>query len=173
VRRPALISLLAALAVALFAAGCGSSGDADDEDQQAAPIAAGAVIQQFRTVPGMPALRTAATGDPSWEQLGLGLDVSPAAQKKYGTFTIYVVDPEDKEAVTSLLADKDTATPLQAGTDGIYWDYDELAKSYVAQKRYGSNVVLAWWNEKGAKGTDARWQRLDQLMQGVATGQSR
>ncbi len=170
-RRPALISLLAALAVALAAAGCASSGG-DDEDQPA-PIAAGEVIQEFGTVPGMPALQTTAMPDPSWEQLSLGLDISPATQKKYGTFTIYVVDQEDMQAVTSLLADKDTAKPLEAGADGIYWDYDELAKSYVAQKRYGPNVVLAWWNEKGQKGTDARWQRLDKLMQGVVSEQSR
>jgi hypothetical protein len=170
-RRPALISLLAALVLALAAVGCGSSDDDDnDNDQQAAPIGAQAVVQQFRTVPGMPPLRTAAAPDPSWEQLGLGLDISPAVQKKYGTFTIYVVDPEDKQAVTSLLADKDTAKPLEQGAGGIYWDYDELAKSYVAQKRYGPNVVLAWWNEKREQGTDVRWQRLDAVMQDLANG---
>jgi nitrous oxide reductase accessory protein NosL len=168
VRRPALIRLLAALALALAAAGCGSSGDGDDEEQ-ASPIAAQAVVQEFSEVPGMPALESA-VADPSWEQLGPGLDVSPATQKKYGTFTIYVVDPEDPQAVRSLLADKDTAKPLQADADGIYWDYDELAKSYVAQKRYGSNVVLAWWNESREQGTDERWQRLDAVMQDIASG---
>ena len=108
--------------------------------------------------------------DPSWEQLSLGLDLPAADQKKYGTFTIYVVDPEDPQAVRSLLADKDTAKPLTADADGIYWDFDELARSYVAQKRYGPNVVLAWWNEQREKGTDARWDRLDAIMQDVATG---
>ena len=163
-RRPALICLLAALAVA----GCGSSGSS--EDQQAAPIGSQEVIQQFEEAPGIPPLETAAGSDPSWEQLSLGLDLSPAAQKRYGTFTIYVVDPEDPKAVRSLLADKDTAKPLQADADGIYWDFDELANSYVAQKRYGSNVVLAWWNESSDKGTDARWERLDQIMEGLTTG---
>jgi hypothetical protein len=162
-RRPALILLLAALA----AAGCGSSGNGDDQEQEAAPIAAQAVVQEFEEVPGMPPLQTSAP-DPSWEQLGLGLDLPAADQKKYGTFTIYVVDPEDSEAVKSLLADKDTAEPLQADENGIYWDYDELAKSYVAQKRYGPNVVLAWWNEKRQQGTDARWQRLDRILRGLA-----
>ena len=70
----------------------------------------------------------------------------------------------------SLLADKDTAKPLQADADGIYWDYDELAKSYVAQKRYGANVVLAWWNESRKQGTDERWERLDGILQGLASG---
>ena len=53
---------------------------------------------------------------------------------------------------------------------GIYWDYDELAKSYVAQKRYGPNAVLVWWNEQREQGTDERWERLDQLLQSVAAG---
>ena len=166
-RRPALISLLA-LAVALAAAACGSSADTDNE-QDASPIAASAVVQEFDRVPGMPELETTAATDPSWEQLGLGLDISPADQEKYGTFTIYVVDPEDDEAVASLLADKDTAEPLERGADGIYWDYDELAKSYVAQKRYGANVVLAWWNEKRDPVTDERWDRLDAILQDAAT----
>ena len=161
-RRPALI-FLAALAVA----GCGSSGNADDQEQETAPIPAQAVVQEFSEVPGMPELVTAVP-DPSWEQLGPGLDIPPAAQERYGTFTIYVVDPEDPEAVRSLLADKDTAEPLQPDADGIYWDYDELAKSYVAHKRYGSNVVLAWWNERREQATDKRWDRLDAVMQDIA-----
>jgi hypothetical protein len=166
-RRSALICLLAALAVA---AGCGSSGGGDDEEQQTSPIAAQTVVQEFDQVPGMPELQTTASTDPSWEQLGLGLDISPAAQRKYGTFTIYVVDPEDDEAVDSLLADKDTAKPLEPGADGIYWDFDELANSYVAQKQYGPNVVLAWWNEKAQPRTDARWQRLDRILQDLVNG---
>jgi hypothetical protein len=164
-RRPALVLLLAALL-----AGCGSSGEGDDEELEAAPIAAQAVVQEFRAVQGMPPLRSAAGADPSWEQLGLGLDISPAVQDRYGTFTIYVVDPEDSEAVRSLLADKDTGEALQADAEGIYWDFDELARSYVAQKRYGENVVLAWWNERRAQGTDERWERLDTILQGVANG---
>ena len=166
-RRPVLVLLLGA---ALLAAGCGSSESGEDEDQQAAPIGSQEVIQQFEEVPGMPPLETAAGSDPSWEQLSLGLDLSPAAQERFGTFTIYVVDPEDPVAVRSLLADKDTAKPLERGADGIYWDFDELAKSYVAQKRYGANVVLAWWNEKRQPGTDERWERLDEQLQELVSG---
>jgi hypothetical protein len=166
-RRPALISLLAA--VALAAAGCGSSGNADDDELEAAPIAAQAVVQEFDEVPGMPPLQSSAP-DPSWEQLSLGLDLPAADQRRYGTFTIYVVDPEDPEAVRSLLADKETAEPVQPDARGIYWDYDELAASYVAQKRYGSNVVLAWWNESRERATDERWQRLDRILQNAVSG---
>ena len=160
-RRPAVILLLVA-----FLAACGTGGD--DDDQEAAPIGAQAVIQEFEQVPGMPPLQPAAGSDPSWEQLGLGLDLPPADQRRFGTFTIYVVDPEDAEAVRSLLADKDTGEQLQPDADGIYWDYDELARSYVAQKRYGENVVLAWWNESRKQGTDERWERLDEVLQGLA-----
>jgi len=166
-RRPVLVLLLLP---AFLAAGCGSSGSSDDEEQEAAPIAAQTFVQRFDEASGMPPLERAAGSDPAWEQLGLGLDLSPAEQERYGTFTIYVVDPGNLEAVSSLLADKDTGEPLEQSAEGIYWDYDELAKSYVAQKRYGPNVVLAWWNERREQGTDERWERLDELLQDVVAG---
>ena len=66
---------------------------------------------------------------------------------------------------------------ISCQTWGIEWaseafpaELDELAKSYVAQKRYGSNVVLAWWNEQRDKGTDERWDRLDAVMHEIANG---
>lgn len=169
-RLPALITLLVAL-VAALAAGCGG-GSADDDSDGTAPISSRQVLREFREA-GLPRLEIAPVPDPSWEQLGLGLDVSPATQQRYGTFAIYVVDPGDEEAVASLLADKDTAEPIQPDADGIHWDYDEPAKSYVAQKRYGENVVLAWWNERQQKGIDAAWVRLDELLSEIAASQSR
>jgi hypothetical protein len=72
--------------------------------------------------------------------------------------------------VDSLLSDKDTAQPLEESADGIHWDFDEAAKSYVANKQYGPNVVLVWWNEKAEPGTDPRWDRLDALMQKLLAG---
>jgi len=164
VRRTGLISLLLALAVALAVAGCGASAETDDEEQQAAPIAASAVVEQFRSAPGKPVLRSAATPDAAWEQLGLGLNPSPELQRRYGTFTIYVVKPERTQAVTSLLSDKDTAKPLERAAGGIHWDFDEAARSYVAYKLYGENVVLAWWNEKREPVTDSRFDRLDDML---------
>jgi hypothetical protein len=159
-RRCTLISLLFALALALVVAGCGAGSGTDDNDQ-AAPIGAGTVIAQFRKAPGQPALRRVAAPDASWEQLGLGLDPTPAQQKRFGTFTIYVVEPGRSQAVTSLLSDKDTSKPLEETAGGIYWDFDETARSYVAYKLYGPNVVLAWWNGKRDAVTDARFDRLD------------
>lgn len=185
-RRIALLLLVVALA--LVAAGCGASAEGDEDavdtdttatetddaetteeetELDAAPIAASQVVQQFlRSEEGAQLERTA-TPDSAWEQLGVGLNATPKEQRTFGTFTIYVVEPENDEAVTSLLSDKDTAQPLAQGSDGIYWDYDELAKSHVAYKRYGSNVVLAWWNEQAEQGTDERWERLDALMEGL------
>ena len=159
-RRSALICLLLASALALVLQGCGA-GSGTDENDQAAPIGAGTVIAQFRKAPGQPALRRVAAPDASWEQLGLGLDPTPAQQKRFGTFTIYVVEPGRSQAVTSLLSDKDTSKPLEETAGGIYWDFDETARSYVAYKLYGPNVVLAWWNGKRDPVTDARFDRLD------------
>jgi hypothetical protein len=169
VRRTPLIALLLALVAALVAAGCGSSAEGVDdttatEEQEAAPIGSSQLVAQFKRASGGTQLRGTATPDTAWEQLGLGLNATPAQQKEYGTFSIYVVEPENDEAVTSLLSDKDTAKPLARAGDGIYWDFDELAGSYVAYKRYGPNVVLAWWNEQPEPVTDERFERLDALM---------
>jgi hypothetical protein len=167
-----LIALLLVL-LALVAAGCGSSAEGVDEtttDQEAAPIGASQLVAQFKRASGGTQLRGTATPDAAWEQLGLGLNATPAQQREYGTFSIYVVEPENDEAVTSLLSDKDTAKPLARTDDGIYWDFDELAGSYVAYKRYGPNVVLAWWNEQPEPATDERFQRLDALMQELSEG---
>jgi hypothetical protein len=173
VSRTPLIALLLAL-LALAASGCGAAAEGVDEtttdEQEAAPIGATQLIAQFKRASGGTQLRGTATPDVAWEQLGLGLNATPAQQKQYGTFSIYVVEPDREEAVTSLLSDKDTARPLPQGENGIYWDFDQLAGSYVAYKRYGSNVVLAWWNERAEQGTDARFERLDALMQELSEG---
>lgn len=172
-RRIALIPLLL---LALAAAGCGANAESDDAvdtettEQEAAPIAASQVVQQFLESAEGAQLQETEVQDAAWEQLGLGLNPTPAQQRQYGIFTIYVVKPERTEAVDSLLSDKDTAQPLEESADGIHWDFDEAAKSYVANKQYGPNVVLAWWNEKPEPGTDPRWDRLDALMQKLTTG---
>ena len=172
-RRIALIPLLL---LALVAAGCGAEAQSDDgvdtetTQQEAAPIAAQQVVQQFLKAAEGTQLQETKVQDAAWEQLGLGLNPTPAQQRQYGIFTIYVVDPERTQAVESLLSDKDTAQPLEEAADGIHWDFDEAAKSYVANKQYGPNVVLTWWNEKPEPGTDPRWDRLDALMQKLTTG---
>lgn len=173
-RRTLLIALLVALAAGLVVAGCGAAAETDDgtetDEQRAAPIAASQVVAQFKRASGGTQLRGTPTPDAAWEQLGLGLNATPEQLQEYGTFTIYVVEPDHDEAVASLLSDKDTAKPLARGDRGIYWDFDELADSYVAHKRYGANVVLAWWNERAEPVTDDRFERLDALMQELSAG---
>ena len=172
--RPTRIALLVALLAALVAAGCGASGEGVDETtptgEEAAPIGASQLVARFRQASGGTQLRGTATPDAAWEQLGLGLDPTPRQQGRYGTFTVYVVEADHDEAVDSLLSDKETAKPLAEDANGIYWDFDELANSYVAHKRYGPNVVLAWWNERPEPGTDARFERLDALLQEATAG---
>jgi hypothetical protein len=173
--RPTRIALLVLFLVALLAAGCGSSAEGVDDttstgEREAAPIGAQQLVAEFRQASGGTRLRGTATPDVAWEQLGLGQDPTPRQLRQYGTFTVYVVEARNDEAVTSLLSDKDTAKPLTADADGIYWDFDELSDSYVAHKRYGPNIVLAWWNESPEPGTDERFQRLDSLMEEATAG---
>jgi hypothetical protein len=158
-----------ALALALAAGGCGATGSDVDRQQEQA-ITASQVVQEFGQAPGQPKLRRTAEPDAAWEQLGLGLNVSEELRRRYGVFNVYVVKPTRTEAVQSLLKDKETRKTLEQDAQGIFWEFDELARSYVAYKRYGPNVVLAWWNEEKEPAIDARWARLDALMSGLETG---
>jgi hypothetical protein len=157
-----------ALALALGAGGCGTSGS-DQDGQQTQAITSGQVVQEFRQAPGEPRLRKTAEPDAAWEQLGLGLNISEELRRRYGVFNVYVVKPGRTEALQSLLKDKETRKELDRDANGMFWDFDDLAGSFVAYKRYGPNVVLAWWNEKKEPGIDARWARLDALMSGLET----
>ncbi|MGH3091282.1 MAG: hypothetical protein ACRDOG_02980, partial [Gaiellaceae bacterium] len=74
------------------------------------------------------------------------------------------------EALNSLLTNKETKEPLEADSSGVYWELDTLAGSYVGYKRYGANVVVAWWSETKEPVADARFTRLDGLMNGLETG---
>jgi hypothetical protein len=149
------------------AAGCGGR---DEPQPQASAIPAAQVVKHFRQAPGRPRLRRTAVPDVAWEQLGFGLNPPPEVQRRYGTFTIYVVKPGRSKAVSSLLRHKETKKPLQADGRGIYWEYDTLARSWVAHTRYGANVVLAWWSETRERQTDARWERLHEMMSALTRG---
>lgn len=167
------IALLLALTIlAPLAAACGSAPSAEENGERAEPptLTAEQVIREFRQVPGQPRLRRAAGTDAAWEQLSFGLDVAPELQRRYGTFNVYVVRPGRDAAVDSLLTNKETKQALRRSADGIYWERDTLANSYVAYKRYGANVVLAWWSESDEPVTDGRWERLDQLMSRLVAG---
>jgi hypothetical protein len=168
VKRIALLVPLVLLA--LLAAGCGAAAsDSDDENrQEPQTISAGQVIPRFERAPGQPKLKQAPGADAAWEQLSFGFDVPPALQRRYGTFSVYVVEPGNNEAVESLLRDKEDGKLLERGPGGIYWEHDDLADTYVAYKRFGANAVLVWWSEKPRPETDARWQRLDGMLTSLA-----
>jgi hypothetical protein len=163
------IALLLALALAvLLAGGCGSAQtDEDQEQPERASFTAAQVIREFKQAPGTPALRSAAGTDVAWQQLSFGLNVSRELQQRYGTFNVYVVKRGHDDAVTSLLRNKETKEPLERGADGVFWELDTLSNSYVAYKRYGANVVLAWWSEGTEPVTDERFARLDELLTGL------
>jgi hypothetical protein len=163
-RSACLASTLAALAVA---AGCGTTAE---PDEQATRYTAADVTQQFKSEPGTPRLRKAAGADTAWEQLGLGLNVSDRLLRRYGVFSIYVVEPGNEEAVDSLLTDKATGTPLEPDDRGVFWERDSQSKDWVAYSKYGDNVVLAWFGGTSQPEVDARWERLDRLMSGLALG---
>jgi hypothetical protein len=162
VRRIALLSLVVAATAAI--AGCGTSqSDVVNPPQL---ISAGQVMQKFKQAPGQPKLRQAPPDD-AWEQLSLGLDVPDELRARYGVFNVYVVKASRPNAVSSLLRDKATRKALKADDFGVYWEYDDLSSSYVAYKRYGANVVLAWWSEKKTPSTDERFDRLDSILSGL------
>jgi hypothetical protein len=126
-------------------------------------------MQRFREATGKRILRRAAP-DPAWEQLGLGLDPSPELVREYGIFVVYVVKPGRGEAVGSLLRDKSTGERLDPDARGIYWEQDTLSDTWVANKRYGRNILLAWFSDSTEPATDARFERLDRILSGLNTG---
>ncbi|MGH3006856.1 MAG: hypothetical protein ACRDOS_13360 [Gaiellaceae bacterium] len=167
------IALLLALTTTIpLAAACGAAESTDDDQVTPGPpsFTAQQVIREFRQTPGQPRLLRATGADVAWEQLSFGLDVRPRLQRRYGTFNVYVVEPGNEEAVGSLLTNKETKKPLERDANGIYWELDTLARSYVAYKRYGANVVVAWWSETREPVADGRFARLDGLLTGLETG---
>jgi len=161
--RTRLLALLALVLVAAAAAGCGTS---DDGGQTRTAFSGAQVADEFQRETGR-GLEAAAEQDPSWEQLSYGLDPSPAVVRRYGIFSVYVVEPGNEQAVESLLAHKATGAPLEADGNGVYWERDSLSKTWIAYKRYGENVVLAWFSERKEPATDARFARLDRILSGL------
>jgi hypothetical protein len=160
-----LLALVLATAAVAVGAACGS--EASDEPSFAS---VGQVQQRFREATGRPVLRKAPVPDVAWEQLGLGLDPNPALVERYGTFVVYVVKEGRGNAVRSLLRDKGTQRELRPDGRGIYWELDTHSNTWVANKRYAGNVVLAWFSDSAERRTDARFARLDRILSGLGTG---
>ncbi len=162
--------LAVAFALVAAGAGCGAAESAPEPEPEpdARVLSSQQVSEEFADEAGRPLEGT--VPDPSWEQLGFGLDAPPRVLREFGTFSIYVVDDEDPEALDSLLRDKATGGPLAADESGIYWERDSLSNTWIAHSRYGENVVLAWFSESPEPKTDERWERLDNILTGLAGG---
>jgi hypothetical protein len=164
VKRVAVVGLVfAILASAWLGAGCGGGSS----KPEATVVAPGQVMQRFKQQTGKP-LRRAAVPDEAWEQLGIGLDPSQADVERYGIFSIYVAKTGHLAALSSLLRDKATRKPLDRDSQGVYWELDSNSGTWVAYKRYAGNVVLAWFSGSKTRGVDARWERLDRVLTGLA-----
>lgn len=153
----------AALACALAAGGCGANGQ-DGPERQA--FTGSQVAREFQQTTGR-ALTEAAGQDPAWDQLGYGLDPEPALLRRYGIFNVYVVEAGNDEALASLLSDKATREPLEPDANGLLWELDSQSGTWIAYKRYGENVVLAWFSEAKTRRTDGRFARLDRILSGL------
>ena len=158
VRRGIALALVAAVAVA----GCGTTSTERKDEQQA--VTADELIADFGAEPGKPKLKPAPAPDRKFEQLGIGLDPPPELLRRYGVFSIYVVRPGEDQAKQALLTDKTTGAPLERDERGIYWEYDDQSRTWIANSVYGENVVLVWFSEKRKRVTDARWERLDRFL---------
>lgn len=154
---------LACLLVLLLLPACGAIDEPPERD--AVPPAA--VAQEFRNEAGR-ALEDAAVPDAAWRQLSYGLDPPRELLRRYGIFSVYVVEGGNEEAVESLLRDKSTGRPLEPDDRGIRWERDSQSGTWVAYRRYGENVVLAWFSGRRTPTVDARWERLDRILSDVA-----
>ncbi len=161
-----LVFALAA-AAALVAAGCGSTPQAEEETRA---VTTDDLITDFGAQPGSLTLKRSGGTGGKYEQLGIGLDPPPEALRRYGIFSIYVVEPGADDARAALLTDKTTGEPLEPDERGIYWERDTLSGTWVANKRYGANVVLAWFSDRSQAATDARFERLDRILAGLERG---
>jgi hypothetical protein len=160
--RRAVLAALALTCLTLVAAtGCGGTSS-----PQANVIAPGQVVQRFKTATGKE-LRHAAVPDEAWDQLGLGLNESKSEVERYGIFSVYVAKPGHLAAVGSLLRDKATKKPLARDARGVYWELDSNSGTWIAYKRYRTNVVLVWFSGSRTQSVDERWRRLDRVFAGL------
>jgi len=156
-RRLALAVLVLAFVAAL--AGC---GEAEEES-----LTTDEVTAHFQEEAGARLFRKQGPGDdPAWDQLGLAEDAPPRLIERYGIFSIYVVEPGEKEAMGSLFRDKATGKPLPHRR-GIFWELDTHSNTWTAHTRY-QNLVLVWFTESEQPTVDARWQRLHRILRDLS-----
>lgn len=142
------------------AAGCGEASEASYSTEE--------VTAHFEREAGAQLFRKQGPGgDPAWEQLGFAEDAPPALIERFGVFSIYVVEPGEKQAMVSLFRDKASGQPL-AHRRGIYWELDTHSDTWAAHTRY-ANLVLVWFTERKEPAVDARWRRLHRILRDLTT----
>lgn len=155
-RRPALLLLLllasVAAAATLAATGCGIGGG-DDEGPS---FTTNQVVEHV--------LRRAGVQLVPSRDSPVGIDILQLGgelRELYGAFEVYVLAEEGRdETVEDLLGD---AEPDERD---VYWTRDQN-EGWIANTRYGANVVLAWFDAPGKDVVDERWERLHELMNGL------
>ncbi len=157
---------MAGLAALALAASCGGS---PEEEPRPPTLTAAHVARTFAAETGR-TLRRAPVSDPAWEQLGLGLAAPAGLVRRFGVFSVYVVEKRHGAALASLLSNKASGTPLEPDERGIYWERDSQSGTWIAYSRYGGNVVLAWHSERHERAVDGRWRRLDAVLRRAAVG---
>jgi hypothetical protein len=151
------LALFLGLVSALVAAGCGEASETGVSSQE--------VIAEFDAA-GAQLVRKRGPGDTAWDQLGLAEDAPQRLIDRYGIFSIYVVDPGEKEAMESLFRDKATRKPLPHRR-GIYWELDSHSNTWTAHTRY-RNLVLVWFTESEQPAVDERWQRVHRILRDMS-----
>jgi hypothetical protein len=152
-----LLLILASLGVA---SGCGETTEAAYTTDE--------VSAHFKQEAGAQLFRKQGPGDdPAWEQLGFDENAPPELIERYGIFSIYVVEPGEKEAMDSLFRDKATRKPLPHRR-GIYWELDTHSKTWTAHTRY-QNLVLVWFTERERPAVDERWRRLHRILRDLTS----
>jgi hypothetical protein len=151
---------LIAIAFALVLAGCGG-------DHAAGPsYTSEEVIDHFKRETGYVLVRRSDV-PPGLEALNTERDT------ELGAFTIFVVSKDPEANVRRLLKSAPGAKTEAPNAEGIYWTRVcppkkvHLACFFVAQKRFGSNVLLNWVNTNERE-TDGSFDRLSQLLAGLA-----
>jgi hypothetical protein len=154
----ALALSLLILGLLSVASGCGETTEESfTTDEVSAHFEEQAGAQLFRKQgPG---------DDPAWEQLGFAENAPPELIDRYGIFSLYVVEPGEKEAMDSLFRDKATRKPLPHRR-GVYWELDTHSDTWAAHTRY-ANLVLVWFTEQEQPVVDARWRRLHRILRNL------
>ena len=154
------LAFLVAFICLAAAAGCGAASEPSYSTEE--------VQAQFQAEAGAQLFRKQGPGgDPAWEQLGFAENAPPSLIERFGVFSIYVVEPGEKEAMDSLFRDTATHKPLPHRR-GIYWELDTHSDTWTAHTRY-ANLVLVWFTESKEPAVDARWQRLHRILRDLTT----